>query len=69
MFALQDYISKEILNDEKHVKPLVLISEGDGIEFEVSKIEINTHICTDDDYANLYPMHFKNVNKFNELKD
>jgi hypothetical protein len=30
MFLVQDYLTKEMIDDEKHMKVLVRINEGDG---------------------------------------
>jgi hypothetical protein len=58
-----------MITDEKHMKVMVRINEGDGKEEWLNQKEINTHQCDQEDFDEFYEPHFRNAAKMQELRE
>ena len=69
MFGVENFLTKEILHDERYVRFLVSINEAeDGNLIEDSFVEVGVHKCTNSEYQNLYEPHFLFKNKLEEYE-
>jgi hypothetical protein len=50
-FAVENFRTKELLDDPRHVRWIALIETGDGKNTPIIEQEVNIHKCTEEDYA------------------